>query len=120
MVEAVAGKNLPTFTTVKYTTKDGENITATKKDGMVTLVGDKNGVRQMPIDDFVKKELVENIENIKLENSPEKDTVELSTKTETATPTDDKTNVAQNPEVKTEVAPNTNQPEVGKKLDVAA
>lgn len=103
---------LPKFTTVKYTTKDGENITATKKDGIVTLVGDKNGIRELPLDDFIKKELPENLENVKLENSPKADTVEIS-KTE-------------QPDQKqaTEVAkqePQTTEPEkaeVGKKLDI--
>lgn len=69
------------FTTIKYTTKDGENITATKKDGIVTLNGDKNGIRQMPLEDF-KKELLTNLPQTTLEKTPQKDTVEISTKTE--------------------------------------
>ncbi len=68
----------PKFTTIAYQTKDGENVTATKKDGVVTLVGDKNGTRKMELDKFVKEELVNNVKNIKLENAPEKDTVEIS------------------------------------------
>lgn len=68
----------PKFTTIAYQTKDGENISATKKDGVVTLVGDKNGTRQMELDKFVKEELTNNVKNIKLENAPEKDTVEIS------------------------------------------
>lgn len=68
----------PKFTTIAYQTKDGENVTATKKDGVVTLVGDKNGTRQMELDKFIKEELVNNVKNIKLENAPEKDTVEIS------------------------------------------
>ncbi len=65
------------FTTIKYTTKDGENISATKNNGIVTLVGDKNGVRQMPVKDFME-ELKTNLANVQLEKAPEKDTVELS------------------------------------------
>ena len=68
----------PKFTTIAYQTKDGENVTATKKDGVVTLVGDKNGTRKMELDKFVKEELVNNVKNIKLENTPEKDTVDIS------------------------------------------
>ena len=68
----------PKFTTIAYQTKDGENVSATKKDGVVTLVGDKNGTRQMELDKFVKEELTNNVKNIKLENAPEKDTVEIS------------------------------------------
>ena len=68
----------PKFTTIAYQTKDGENVTATKKDGVVTLVGDKNGTRKMELDKFVKEELVNNVKNINLENTPEKDTVDIS------------------------------------------
>ncbi len=77
MVEMVTTQP-PKFTTIMYETKDGEKVSATKKDGIVTLVGDKNGVRQMELDKFIKEELPNNVKNIKLENSPEKDTVELS------------------------------------------
>ncbi len=75
MVEAVSTAAPKQFTTVQYNTKDGETITATKKDGVVTLVGDKSGVRKMPIEDF-KKELVANVPH--LEKTPAKDTVEIS------------------------------------------
>lgn len=75
MVDAVS-KPQP-FTTIKYTTKDGENITATKKDGVVTLSGDKNGVRQMPLEEF-KKELIASLPQTTLEKTPAKDTVEIS------------------------------------------
>ena len=75
MVEAVSTAAPKQFTTVQYHTKDGETITATKKDGVVTLVGDKSGVRKMPIEDF-KKELVANVPH--LEKTPAKDTVEIS------------------------------------------
>lgn len=75
MVEAVSTAAPKQFTTVQYNTKDGETITATKKDGVVTLVGDNSGVRKMPIEDF-KKELVANVPH--LEKTPAKDTVEIS------------------------------------------
>lgn len=122
---------LPTFTTVKYTTKDGENISATKKDGIVTLNGDKNGVRQMPVDEFMKNELPNNVKDLKLEKTPDKDTVEISKPAEDSAKTD-KAEDTKAP-VKPEQAPATKepaeaeakdepakQPEVGKKLDVAA
>lgn len=106
MVESVSA--LKPFTTVNYTTKDGEHISATKNNGIVTLVGDKNGTRQMPIDEFMK-EFVENLPV--LEKTPEKDTVELSN-------SEGKT-VTQVPVATAETKAPTEQ-EVGKKLDVAA
>ena len=78
MVEAVTAQKPPQFTTIIYETKDGEKVSATKKDGIVTLVGDKNGVRQMELDKFIKEELANNVKNLKLENSLAKDTVEIS------------------------------------------
>lgn len=81
MVDSISAQQpLKPFTTVMYTTKDGEHVTATKKDGVVTLNGDKNGVRQIPVDDFLKKELPDNVANLNLEKTPAKDTVELSAK----------------------------------------
>ena len=69
MTESITSTKPAQFTTVKYTTKDGENITATKEKGTVTLVGDKNGTRQMPLEDFIKKELPQNLNEVKLENN---------------------------------------------------
>lgn len=87
MVEAVSTAAPKQFTTVQYNTKDGETITATKKDGVVTLVGDKSGVRKMPIEDF-KKELVVNVPH--LEKTPAKDTVEISKDAKAPTEVQDK------------------------------
>lgn len=87
MVEAVSTTAPKQFTTVQYNTKDGETITATKKDGVVTLVGDKSGVRKMPIEDF-KKELVANVPH--LEKTPAKDTVEISKDAKAPTEVQDK------------------------------
>lgn len=87
MVEAVSTAAPKQFTTVQYNTKDGETITATKKDGVVTLVGDKSGVRKMPIEDF-KKELVANVPH--LEKTPAKDTVEISEDAKAPTEVQDK------------------------------
>lgn len=143
MVEAVSTAAPKQFTTVQYNTKDGETITATKKDGVVTLVGDKSGVRKMPIEDF-KKELVANVPH--LEKTPAKDTVEISK--DTKAPAEAKvkdakvdskevkvadTKKAEGPakaekEVTTDKAPTegktpveeAKKPEIGKKLDVAA
>ncbi|MBD5402611.1 hypothetical protein HDR58_07425 [bacterium] len=96
------------FTTISYTTKDGEKITATKNDGIVTIVGDKNGTRQMPLEEF-KTDFLENA--VKLEKTPEADTVELST-----TPEIKKADSEVKPEQKIENPPK----ETGNKLDVAA
>lgn len=87
MVEAVSTAAPKQFTTVQYNTKDGETITATKKDGVVTLVGDKSGVRKMPIEEF-KKELVANVPH--LEKTPAKDTVEISKDAKAPTEVQDK------------------------------
>lgn len=75
MVEAVSTPKQ--FNAIQYKTKDGETITATKKDGVVTLVGDKKGVRQMDLEDF-KKELIANLPANTLEKTPAKDSVEIS------------------------------------------
>jgi hypothetical protein len=107
MVDSVS--SLKHFTTVQYTTKDGEHISATKNNGIVTLVGDKNGTRQMPLDDFMKNELVNNVKP--LERTPEKDTVEISKAADKAP----KAAPAETPAVAAKA-----EPEVGKKLDVAA
>lgn len=110
MVESLQSVK-PGFTTIKYTTKDGENISATKNNGIVTLVGDKNGIRQMPLEDF-KKELIENLADVKLENTPAKDTVELSNATPKNEPKQAAPTAAQNGTA-------TAKPEENKKLDVA-
>ena len=121
MVDQVSAPK--SFTTVMYTTKDGEHVSATKNNGRVTLVGDKNGTRQMELEEF-KNELINNCAEIKLENSPAKDTVELS-KTAPAAPKDEpkQTPAAQKEEPKqaaTEPAKPETPAEPGKKLDVAA
>ena len=63
------------FSTINYV-KDGEKISATKQGTTVTLIGDKNGTRQMPLQDFMQKELP-NAKDIKLEDTPAQDTVQL-------------------------------------------
>lgn len=115
MVESVGQNQVQPFTTIKYTTKDGENISATKKDGVVTLVGDKNGVRQMPLEDF-KKELLANLPQTQLEKTPDKDTVDISKK---SIQTESKV-ALQAEKTETSVNPVTQVAEQGKKLDVAA
>lgn len=114
MVDAITAPQQ--FTTIKYTAKDGENISATKKDGVVTLVGDKNGVRQVPLDDF-KKELAENLAQPQLEKSPEKDTVEISKEEKVPAKDEPKTEEKAPVETPTKEEPKA---ELGKKLDVAA
>lgn len=132
MVDAVQQQApIKPFTTISYKTKDGENVTATKNNGIVTLSGDKNGVRQMPIDDFMKNELPK---IAPLEKTPAKDTVEISTKKPEAEVKADKADKADKAEApkdakpadKTDKAPaeeakaDSKEPVVGKKLDVAA
>ena len=70
-------KTLPHFTTIIYKTSDGENCSATKNNGVVTIQGDKNGVRQMPLDDFMPY-FIEDQSKIKLDKTPRKDTVSFS------------------------------------------
>ena len=43
-----------TFNAIKYVTSYGEKCTATKNNGIVTIQGDKNGVRQMEFSEFMK------------------------------------------------------------------
>ena len=68
-------ESLPKFSVVKYKTTDGENIVATKNNGVVTLVGDKKGVRQMPLDKFMK-EFIATLP--KMERSPNADIATFS------------------------------------------
>lgn len=113
MVDAVQQAPIKPFTTIKYKTQDGENVTATKNNGIVTLSGDKKGVRQMPIDEFMKNELPK---IAPLEKTPAKDTVEISTKKPEAEVKTDKAPA----EVKIDAKNEVKEPVVGKKLDVAA
>ena len=103
MADAIAPAQ---FSVINYE-KDGEKISATKQGTTVTLVGDKNGTRQMPIQDFVQNELP-NAKDIKLEKSPEQDTVKIGTSTKQ---TIDITNEV--PKTEPEIQNNTD-----KKLDV--
>ena len=73
-------KTLPSFTTIIYKTSDGENCSATKNNGVVTIQGDKNGVRQMPLDEFMPCFLKDQAKKVKLDKTPEKDTVSFSNK----------------------------------------
>lgn len=68
---------LPSFNEVRFTTKDGENIRATKQNGVVTMIGDKHGVRQVQLDDFMNF-MTDNVQNLNLEKQPRND--ELSFK----------------------------------------
>lgn len=72
---------LQPFTTIAYVTKDGEKCTATKNNGIVTVQGDKNGVRQVPEEEFMK-DLAENLPKVDLAGSPNKDTVNFKGKSE--------------------------------------
>lgn len=70
---------LKPFDAIKYTTSYGENCVATKKDGVVTIQGDKNGVRQMPLDEFMQV-FIKDQQKVNLERTPQKDTVSFSGK----------------------------------------
>ena len=75
MVEAV---NNQQFSIINYTNKNGEKISATKQGQTVTLINEKNETKQIQLNDFIKNELP-NAKDIKLENSPAQDTIEIST-----------------------------------------
>ena len=77
MYDSIQVKPLAPFTTINYVTKDGEHCTATKNNGVVTVVSDKNGVKQLPLDKFMK-EFIEVLPKKGLENSPSMDTVSFS------------------------------------------
>lgn len=62
------------FSSIQYQTTNGENCVATKKDGIVTVQGDKNGVRQMPLPEFMQ-EFVKDQSKVSLERTPQKDSV---------------------------------------------
>lgn len=93
------------FTTIQYVTKDGEKCTATKNNGVVTVVGDKNGVRQIPLNDFMK-EFVENLPKVDLARTPNKDTVQFSGQPEKTSEETPKTEVKEEAKEITEEKPN--------------
>ena len=72
------------FTTINYVTKDGEHCTAAKNNGIVTIVSNKNGIRQLTPGKFMK-EFIENLPKKRLENTPSRDTVTFSGNEETTT-----------------------------------
>ena len=78
--EGVIMEGIQSFNSFTYKTVEGENVTVTKKDGVVTLAGDKNGIRQMPLEDF-KKEFMATVP--KLERTPSVDTVNFSSNEKT-------------------------------------
>lgn len=73
----MALEKLQPFQIIKYTTSDGENCSATKNNGIVTIQGDKNGVRQMPLNEFMEI-FIKDQSKKTLERTPEKDTVSFS------------------------------------------
>lgn len=93
------------FTTIQYVTKDGEKCTATKNNGVVTVVGDKNGVRQVPLNDFMK-ELVADLPQVDLARTPNKDTVQFSGQPEKTAEETPKTEVAEEEKEISEEKPN--------------
>lgn len=77
MSDGIQQKPLAPFTTINYTTKDGEHCTATKNNGVVTVVSDKNGVKQLPLDAFMQ-EFITSLPQTNLERQPKQDTVAFS------------------------------------------
>ena len=62
-------QKLPPFT---YKSPNGENVVATMCHGVVTLIGDKNGVRKMDLRSFLNKITT------MMERSPKTDTINIS------------------------------------------
>jgi len=81
---------LQSFNAIKFQTRYGENCVATKKDGVVTIQGDKNGVRQMPVEEFMETFVKDQTAKAKLEGNPDKDTLDLSAKNIAETPKKEK------------------------------
>jgi len=67
------------FQVIKFQTSYGENCTATKRNGVVTISGDRHGVRQMELNEFMQ-EFIKDQQKISLERSPQGDTVSFSGK----------------------------------------
>jgi hypothetical protein len=70
-------EGITSFDAIKYQTRYGENCTATKKDGVVTIQGDKFGERQMPLNEFMKVFLKEQ-PKVQLERTPQQDSVNFT------------------------------------------
>ena len=68
--------SIPKYSAIKYVTSYGEHCTATQKDGIVTILGDKNGVKKMPLVEFAK-DFVKEGSRVILERSPKKDTLDI-------------------------------------------
>lgn len=60
------------FNAIQFTTSSGENCVATKNNGIVTIQGDKNGIRQMSYDEFMKTFIADQSKKT-LERSPKAD-----------------------------------------------
>lgn len=67
------------FTTINYVTSYGEKCTATKNNGIVTINGDKNGVRQMSLPEFMKCFIndMKKQGKVDLQRSPENDVIQF-------------------------------------------
>lgn len=61
------------FTTLRYTTKTGENVVATRRGNVVTIVGDQSGVQQLPMDQFMRKMVTDLPQSNINQNSQPKD-----------------------------------------------
>ncbi len=64
------------FNPIKFQTSSGETCVATSDGGVVTIKGDKNGVRQVPIDKFMP-EFIQDQRKVQLERTPKNDIVSL-------------------------------------------
>ncbi len=122
MSNAVSG--VASFTTIQYE-KNGEKLTATKNNGLVRITNEKGVTRQMPLREFLTTELSQ---IGPLEKSPEKDTVEISSKVADdkkaeAKPTEETTvSTAEVKKAEAAATPAAEEKtaEIGKKLNIAA
>ena len=65
------------FQRIQFKTSSGEVCTATRNGNVVTIQGNKNGVRQMEMDEFMR-EFIKDQQKVNLERSPQADTVSFS------------------------------------------
>ena len=65
------------FQRIQFKTSSGEVCTATRNGNIVTIQGNKNGVRQMEMGEFMQ-EFIKDQQKVNLERSPQADTVSFS------------------------------------------
>lgn len=65
------------FNAIKYTTVDGEHCVATRNKGVITVLGDKSGVRQMDLNEFLPI-FIESQQKVSLNNNLNRDIYSFS------------------------------------------